>query len=101
MTAEEIVEKWVGTDIPHDTAMAYQAQMEIVAGLQADIEAAIEAEREACAKIGDDRIEEINRTYPAQPGSSPEWDEKAIRLTEANHYRNMIRARGEAKEGEE
>jgi hypothetical protein len=57
---------------------------------------AIKQEREACALIGDERIAEINRTYPAQPGPSREWKEKAERLSEVNHYRSMIRDRSKS-----
>jgi hypothetical protein len=58
MTAKEIVAKWIETEwLSHDPAIK-DAEEAIVAGLKADIEAAVEEEREACAKMAEDE-----RTY--------------------------------------
>lgn len=73
MTAKEIVEKWV--DFPPDE----------MAEMRADIEALVEAEREACAKVAEE--------------AGPKFWNK--RMSEAaNCIADYIRARGEAKEGE-
>jgi hypothetical protein len=47
MTADEIIEKWIGRNLP-DPA---EAESQIIAGLKADIEQAVADEREACAKV--------------------------------------------------
>lgn len=46
MTAEEIVNKWIGAGFPDDDAAVKEAAAAIRAGLQADIEIAILEERE-------------------------------------------------------
>jgi len=51
MTPEQIVSKWIETEwLSHDPAIK-DAEEAIVVGLVADIKAAIEAEREECAKL--------------------------------------------------
>lgn len=52
MTAEEIVEKWIGTELSGDTATK-AATAAIMTGLQKDIEDYGAAKREACAKLAE------------------------------------------------
>ena len=51
MTAKEIVNKWIGTALPGDDAAAQEAIASIMAGMQEDIEGAIEENRAACERI--------------------------------------------------
>lgn len=51
MTPKEIVDKWIGTELSDDDPVTKEATAAIMAGLRADIEDAIAAETEACARL--------------------------------------------------
>jgi len=58
MTPKEIVAKWIETEwFSHDPAIR-EVEASIVAGLVADIEAAVESEREACAQIVEKHVDD-------------------------------------------
>lgn len=83
MTPEQIIEKWIGSDLPSDPAIN-AAQAAILDGLRDDIKAAIAEAREDCAKILDDEAEraERHRDYCCRGYLDSAADKIRTRLTD-------------------
>jgi hypothetical protein len=68
MTAKEIVAKWIGTAL-WDEPVVSEVTASIMAGMEADIDAVVAEEREACAKLIDEGRERITaNNYQADVG---------------------------------
>lgn len=59
MTPDEIVSKWIGAELSSDDTATKDAAVAIVTGLRDDIQAAIEEEREACAKVAEELAPQV------------------------------------------
>jgi len=88
MTAQEIINKWIGEAFSSDDRAIKEAAAAITAGMREDIEAAVETgkeeEREACAKIAEEE---------AKTAFHPGQENSAFLYINASIIVNRIRAR--------
>ena len=98
MTPDEIINKWIGIGLFDDEPIVTQVEADIIAGLRADIQqaitAAVEAERDACAKIAYAQYASIQETAPS--GRHPGQGKRECCADRCIVIRDRIRARSNA-----
>jgi hypothetical protein len=92
MTPREIVEKWIEAGFDDDDPVIWRGVAEIMAGMEADIQAAVEAEREACASLCEEGF--INVKCNA-------WEADGVVRETRNELAKAIRARSTASHSAE